>query len=150
MWIFSFLTALLFSITYIAIFKFITTEKINLKYLFLVAVLSFSFSTISIFFTELEFGNRIQHAVGGGFLVVLMLFLVVRNAKLDITKVQFFLFGVMLATTLGVFYELLEMLGEFSTNIVFQTGIYDTWLDLLSNTAGAFIGGAVLSLFLKK
>ncbi|PCI29862.1 hypothetical protein COB52_02065 [Candidatus Kaiserbacteria bacterium] len=84
MWIFSFLTALLFSITYIAILKFLTEEKINFRYLFLIATLSFSFSTISIFFPELELGNRIQHAVGGGFLVVLMLFLVVRNAKLDI------------------------------------------------------------------
>ena len=48
---------------------------------------------ISFAIPDRELSNRILHALGGGFMVFLVCFLVVRDLKLDIGRFQFFIFS---------------------------------------------------------
>lgn len=153
MWVFAFGTALLAMSTYVATFYAlphvvaIPQKHPRIFSVCLVGITSLSFASLSVLFPESALGNRIQHAVGGGALVVLIVLLVVSESGWRLTRLQFFILAVLSASTLGVAYELLEFLGEIVTPIVFQTAQYDTWLDLLSNSVGAVGAALVVSLF---
>ncbi len=87
-------------------------------------------------------GNRFLHAIGGGFLAFLMYFLAARDSKINIAKFQFFVFGLLFVTSLGVAYELFEFLIQSTTGHIFSPTPIDTWLDLTSNTAGLLLAAA--------
>lgn len=87
-----------------------------------------------------ELANRIEHAFGGGVLAFLMCYLVARDNGKRITRFQFFVLAFLTVTALGVANEILEFIAQEYFGIVLAKNLNDTWLDLVSNTVGAFIG----------
>jgi hypothetical protein len=88
---------------------------------------------------DIEIGNRILHAVGGGFLTFLLCFLVVRDGEYKIGKAQFFIFSLLIVVFLGVINENIEFFLQHFFDYVAANSIDDTWLDLVSNSLGALI-----------
>lgn len=90
-------------------------------------------------------GNRIIHMFGGGFLAFLVCVLAARDAGVAPGKFQFFVFSVLLVTALGVGNEIAEfVLQNYVLKAhLFANSINDTWLDLVSNTLGALVAGAL-------
>lgn len=154
MWEFVVGTAVLFALTYIAAVygapRLLNqgTPRVSIHSLVSIFILSLALSSFSMVFPEWEFGNRLQHALGGGALVVFLLYRALRDTHIALRPLQFIVLGVLVASTLGVGYELLEFLGEVSTPLSFQTNSYDTWLDLLSNTVGALGAASILAYLL--
>lgn len=93
-------------------------------------------------------GNRIQHAFGGGFLMLFVCVRAFHDSGTRIDPIRFFLIAGMLVTTLGVASEIIEFFFQMTTPLVFADSIYDSWLDLLSNAVGATLGGLVFAPFI--
>jgi hypothetical protein len=94
--------------------------------------------------------NRFQHGFCGGFLTFLLCFVAARDSSVNINRFQFFIFSVLVVTTLGVGNEILEYFLHNYTSLVMTTYINDTWLDLISNTVGVLLAGTILTPFLSK
>ncbi len=92
---------------------------------------------------DLEWSNRFQHAIGGGFLAFFICFRVAHDTHIPIRRLQFFVWGFLVVTTLGVANELVEFFLQTVTSLVFTTRLEDTWLDLLSNSVGTLVAAAV-------
>lgn len=90
--------------------------------------------------------NRFLHAFGGGFMIVLICFLSFKDHGFKMSRIQFSLMSVFLAMAFGTGNELLEFFLEKNFDLAANAGVYDTWLDLTSNTIGMFIA---LPLFLR-
>jgi len=118
-------------------------SKRTLFSLLLITVLSWVIYFISYSFSNLEMGNRFLHALGGGFMSVVVCYLAVRNNKFSLTRFQFFVFSFMLVSTMGVANELLEFFLQSYFHLPAASTITDTWLDLLSNTVGILIASLV-------
>lgn len=97
-----------------------------------------------------ELANRVQHALGGGVLAVLTCYLIVRDTQLPLSRFQFFALSFLVATSLGVANELLESVLQNHFHFVIAETVDDTWLDLWSNTIGAFLGVTYFVPFLKR
>ncbi|MCX6715711.1 MAG: hypothetical protein NT077_01685 [Candidatus Taylorbacteria bacterium] len=114
----------------------------------------FVFSVVGYYITflipNLEFGNRILHTFVGGFLCTLICFLVVRDGGFNITKLQFFIFSLLIVTALGVLNEHIEYFLQTYVRYLFYSNPKDTWLDLLSNTVGILIANTVFIPFVNK
>lgn len=95
-----------------------------------------------------ETSNRILHMFGGGFMAVMVCFLVVKDSRIAITRFQFFVFSFFVVTALGVGNEILEFVLQQYFNFISSTYINDTWLDLISNTAGILVGSACFTPFI--
>lgn len=93
-------------------------------------------------------GNRFLHAFGGGFMGMLACFLVVKDSRIHIRKFQFFVFSFMVVTMLGVGNEIAECILQNYGTLEASTSINDTWLDLISNTIGIFIGSIAFTPFI--
>jgi hypothetical protein len=106
--------------------------------------LSLAIYVVSNTIPSIALGNRVLHTFGGGFLAFLTCFLVVRDTKLEIARLQFFIFSFFVVTTLGVGNEVLEFFFQNVTTVVFADTISDTWLDLVSNTVGILLASAAL------
>ncbi len=152
---FAFGTAVLFVFTFLGFvallplffegeFRRVYNTKKILQSLVVVFILSFALSSLTVFFPTSFWADRIQHAIGGAGVLMLTWYLALKAASISVSRPTFFVLGFLIVTTLGVGYELLEFLGEMTTSFVFQTSQYDTWLDLLSNTVGALVSGAIL------
>lgn len=118
-----------------------------------VAIFSFVFIFfiyISNFLIEWEFGNRIQHAFGWGFTIVMILFFSLKASQIKITKIQFFFLSFFIASTFWVFNEMIEFLGQNYLNMLFAPNINDIWLDLYANEFGILIWSFVFCLFLEE
>jgi hypothetical protein len=89
-----------------------------------------------------ELANRIEHAVGGGFLAFLVCYLVARDMGQRITRFQFFVLAFLTVTALGVANEIIEFIAQEHFGIVLAKNLNDTWLDLISNTLGALFAAA--------
>lgn len=118
--------------------------------LFLLSLLS-----VGIFFAtdavgDLELGNRLLHLFGGGFLAVCMCWLVVRDADLPMTPLQFVVLAGLTATALGVCNEILEYFLQHYSSLSFAKTADDTWLDLISNLVGTVLGAVCFAPFIKK
>jgi len=111
----------------------------------IVSVLGYYVSSI---IPDVELGNRVLHAFGGGFMTMLVCFLVVKDTRINITKFQFFVFSVLVVTAFGVGNEIFEFLLQNYTSLVFANSTADTWLDLISNTIGIIVGGACFTPFI--
>lgn len=147
-------TILIFSITYCVLYLallWIISEKWpnftprSIYSLVLLAALNVLLFALYLFIPSEFWGNRIQHAIGGGMLAFFMFWLVIRDTQTHLTRLQFFTLGFLVVTALGVANELLEFVAQHYTSIIFAGSIYDTWWDLLSNTAGACVGGLLFS-----
>ena len=96
-----------------------------------------------------ELSNRILHIFGGGFLSFLVCFLAVKDSGLNIGRFQFFVFSFLVVLSLGAVNEMLEYVLQNYFNFSFAKTANDTWLDLISNSAGALIAGVFLTPFIK-
>jgi len=94
--------------------------------------------------------NRVLHAVGGGFNIVLIASLALKDFKIKLPLPQIIIIVFMLATTLGVFNEIIEFFLQQALGWKFATIIEDTWLDLVSNLVGTILGLTSLSIIFKK
>jgi len=92
--------------------------------------------------------NRLLHAIGGGALSSLICFLAARDLNLRITRFQFFALSFLVVMTLGIGNELVEFFLQEVLSFEFAKDLNDTWLDLLSNTIGAFVACSSFSFFL--
>ena len=99
--------------------------------LLLIASLNILFGAIQLLIPEPFWANRFQHTMGG-VVAFVMFFLVVR------------------VTALGVANELLEFFLQQTTGIIFNDDIFDTWLDLFSNTNGALLAGGLLTMLIPR
>lgn len=95
-------------------------------------------------------GNRLLHALGGGFLSFFVCYLVVRDTKLAIGRFQFLVFGALVVTALGVGNEILEFFFALWLRVNFQSDGFDTWLDLISNAVGTALGAIVFVPLLRR
>ena len=86
----------------------------------------------------------------GGVVAFVMFFLVVRDTRTALTRLQFFILGFLIVTALGVANELLEFFLQQTTGIIFNDDIFDTWLDLFSNTNGALLAGGLLTMLIPR
>ncbi len=105
---------------------------------YVVIVTSFFF-IVSAVVPDEDFGNRILHSLGGGFVAMLICFYAARDSKVRISKFQFFVLSFLLVTALGVGNEIAEFFGQNYAGLVFAPNINDTWLDLISNTVGLLL-----------
>jgi len=92
---------------------------------------------------DTEFGNRIQHAFGGGFVTYLICYLAVRDSNVRVDRLHFAIFALLIVTAMGVANELLEFFLQTHTAGVFADNPLDTWRDLASNSVGALIAACV-------
>ncbi len=116
-----------------------------------ITFLLFIIVMVSYMIPDHELGNRFMHAIGGGFLSFFICFLVVRDTKIHMSKMQFFVFSFLIVTSLGVANEIAEfILQNYTDYFIFAANINDTWLDLVSNTIGALLGGVVFTSLLHK
>ena len=96
---------------------------------------------------NVELGNRLQHALGGGFAGVLVCFLSARDTQLRIGRLRFMAMALLMVTAMGVANELLEFILQTHSHYIFSDNPLDTWRDLASNTAGACVGLVILAPF---
>jgi hypothetical protein len=127
--------------------KFSSQALISVLTIFVSSMFGYA---IALSIPDLEFGNRFLHAYGGGFMAVLVCFLVVKDSKLHINKFQFVVFSLLIATALGVANEILEFFLQNFLNLVFMRNINDTWYDLMSNTVGMSIAAILFTPFIKR
>jgi len=119
----------------------------SIVYIAAVSMLAYIVSTQ---ITDKELGNRVLHAFGGGFTAFFICYRVMADARLPLNLFQFFALSFLVVTGLGVANEIMEYFFQIHLDLVFAPHPYDTWLDLISNTVGATIGGLVfLPLFSK-
>jgi len=106
---------------------------------------------LSLNISDIQLSNRVLHAFGGGFLAFFVCFRVAKDAKLPVNKFQFFVASSLIVISLGVANEIIEFFLQNYSNlhIVFAPTINDTWLDLVSNTVGAFIASVCFVPFIK-
>ena len=89
--------------------------------------------------------NRFLHAFGGGFLLYMICYSVMKDHQLTIDHFRFFVFSFLVVTSLGVANEMMELFLQTTTHLVFADSVTDTWLDLLSNIVGITLGAVLLS-----
>ena len=94
-------------------------------------------------------GNRVQHALGGGFLISYICFRALRDAGQRMDPMRFIILAGLLATALGVANEIAEFFLQLYTQAIFSDSALDTWYDLLSNTVGILCSAPLLALFLR-
>lgn len=124
---------------------FFKNKKINKKSLkkksFLIILLSsILIFSIMLFIKDIELANRFQHAIGGGFLAMLISYLAFKDSNANLNKLEIFILSVLLVTFLGVLNEIAEFFVQANTNLIFSHSIEDTWLDLTSNMFGIILG----------
>lgn len=124
----------------------------SLKKLYPVSIIVILSLIISAISHEMPVGpdNRFLHALGGGWMMVLVCFLAIKNLQFGISRFQFILVSALTATAFGVANELLEFFLENYFGLIANVSLNDTWLDLLSNTAGITFALLVLTPFCKQ
>lgn len=150
---------LIFGATYLTLYfllpfllgqKPVSMSRRSLYSIFLIIGLSIATSFVASLIPDLALGNRFLHAIGGGFLAMLTCVLVARDTKIDIQASRFTILALLIVTALGVGNELAEFALQLLTDFPFTDSLIDTWLDLLSNTAGALIASVLLLPIIKK
>lgn len=97
-----------------------------------------------------QLSNRVLHAFAGGFTAFAVNFLAARDAKVEIGRMRFFIFAILIVTAMGVGNELIEFFLQKYYHFIFSPTVYDTWLDLFSNLIGTLIAGMVFNPFVKR
>ncbi len=103
---------------------------------------------LTLFISDPESSNRVLHMFGGGFLAIMVCFLVVKDSRITITKFQFFIFSFMVVTTLGVGNEIMEFFLQNYGGLIATTTLNDTWFDLIANTTGIFVASICFTPFI--
>jgi len=111
----------------------------------MILALSLAVYAISMSIEDIETGNRIIHAFGGGFLAYMACYLAARDTGLHVSKIRFFIFCFMLVMTLGIFNEVVEYVMQNHFHFTAAPNVNDTWLDLISNIVGTLIAAIWLT-----
>ena len=126
------------------------TEKISPRVILLIIAVTLVIFSLTASISDSLIENRLQHALGGGFLTFFVSFLAWRSSGVTVNRFQFFFFGFLLATALGVANEILEFFLQNYASLHFASTINDTWLDLVSNVVGLLVASAVFVPLVKK
>lgn len=122
----------------------------NFLDIFIVLFLFIGWIFVTILIPDAELSNRFQHAFSGGFCITLLLYYAYKASGIHITRCQFFVISLLIATFCGVGNEMLEFLGQKYLGIMFASNVEDTWLDLYANTFGIIVGTIISIVFWKK
>ncbi len=156
--IFIFVVTIVYTITYlfflITLPKFFidklgSIQNINFRSVFLSILITLGSLILGLSISDVELGNRIQHAIGGGFVIFIIYLLALKDSGLLINKIQKYVLGFLIVTTLGVFNEILEFTMQEFTGFQFTATTIDTWLDLVSNTVGILLAILLSHIFIK-
>lgn len=120
--------------------KKINKQTLQKKSFILIALSSVTIFSIVFLIKDPELANRFQHAIAGGFLVMLISYLAFKDSQVEINKLQIILLSALVVTFLGVLNEILEFIIQINTKLVFADNLNDTWLDLTSNFFGIMLG----------
>ena len=150
----SFIYCVAYLVLFFGISLFFTNSLPRLKYCSIISIgliIAFYFSVLisSSLISDLEWSNRILHTFGGGFLIVLVTFLAIKDSKTKINAIQFFIVGISVAALFGVANEIFEFILQNRFGFMFANSINDTWLDLISNTIGSILASLFMALFIK-
>lgn len=115
-----------------------------------IVVLSILANLLASSIDDIEFSNRIEHAVGGGVMAGLVCFLAIKDSAVSMRKFQFVVLSILLATALGVMNEILEFFLQNYFGFISADNINDTWLDLVSNTVGILFATLTFTPFVNK
>ena len=115
----------------------------------LILLFYFSVLVISGLISDPEWSNRILHTFGGGFLIVLVTFLVIRDSNTRINAFQFIVTGLSVAALVGIANEIFEFILQNQFGFMFANSINETWFDLISNTVGSIIASLLIVPFVK-
>lgn len=159
--IFIFLTLIAYTLLYFALLWLVPTffnqkhyniaTRKTVRSLLIFLPLTLVFLLIANYLISGEFGNRIQHAIAGGFTAYMIYFLSVKDSGVKISPFQALVFGFLLISTLGVLNELLEFILQNSIGIIFNNNDpLDTWKDLASNTFGILLAMLVFTMQKRK
>jgi uncharacterized membrane protein YhaH (DUF805 family) len=149
---------LIFGATYFALYFFIpflvgqkpaSLSRRSLYSVLIIIGFSIATSFIASIIPDLALSNRFLHAIGGGFLAMLVCFLSSRDSNIKISKFQLISISFLVTTFLGVGNELAEFALQSITGFPFTDSLIDTWLDLTSNTVGAALGVLCLAPLIK-
>lgn len=127
--------------------KFVRLNSRTLLSIGILLFLSFLGYFIAFSISDPELSNRFLHGFGGGFMALLVCFLVLRDTGIQLRKFQFVIFSFLVVTTLGVGNEILEFFLQNYIGMTFAISTNDTWLDLISNTVGTLLGALILAPF---
>ena len=125
-------------------------EKISPRVILLIIIVTLAIFSFTTRIQDPMIENRLQHALGGGFLAFFICFLAARSSGVKITRFQFFFFSFLIATALGVANEILEYFLQTYTSLHFASSVADTWLDLVSNTVGILVATAIFLPFRRR
>lgn len=100
---------------------------------------------------DVEMSNRIQHALGGGFTIVIVSYFAWKNihSKNNLWIFVFPIMAILIGTLAGVLNEILEFFGQNYFGIEFALDINDTWLDLIANSIGILLGAIICTMLLQ-
>lgn len=117
----------------------------------LVGILSLTITVLTACFPSEWWGNRFEHAVGGGVVCSLVFLLAIRDSKTMLSQYRYIVMSVLVVTFFGVCNELVELVGQamYPSTLIFSATVYDTWLDLLSNMVGT-ASAAIFVFFLEE
>ena len=124
--------------------QFSRTAYLSVGVISLCIVISY---IVAALITDVEIGNRFQHAFGGGFAGFLSCFLSCKDTHLDVGRYRFLAIALLIVTAMGVGNEILEFFVQSSTHLIFSNNTLDTWRDLTSNSVGALAAAALLTPF---
>ena len=113
-----------------------TTKKLHFRSIrSVVIILLFYFGVLLIsgLIPNPDLSNRVLHTFGGGFLIVVVAFLAIKDSRIRITSFQFLVISVAIAAVFGVANEIVEFFLQNQFGFVFANSINDTWLDLVSS-----------------
>jgi uncharacterized membrane protein YhaH (DUF805 family) len=149
---------LIFGATYFALYFFIpflvgqkpiALSRRSLYSVLIIVGSSIATSFIASIIPDLALSNRFLHAIGGGFLAMLVCFLASMDSRVSISKFQLISISFLISAFLGVGNELAEFALQSITGFPFTDSLIDTWLDLTSNTVGAALGVLCLAPLIK-
>lgn len=120
---------------------------VSLLTIFILSILGY---VVAFSIPDPEFGNRILHGFGGGFMGLLVCFLVIKDTKLQLGKFQFVIFSLLVVAALGVANEILEFFLQNYLGRIFAQSVNDTWYDLTSNLIGSLIAALLFVPFIDK
>jgi hypothetical protein len=162
-WVLFMLYALTLPLLLLAIFKIHALQEIQptqswtyhfqtYRYLFGAALVVFSFRLIPYWI----FNDKILHFLGGGIAIALIYEYFVINFNLDGGRGIFnlsrtrrrksvhltanLLLLLMFASCFSVFSELYEFISKYIAGYQFDSSGLDTWVDIMANLGGAFLG----------
>lgn len=141
---------LIFGLPYFFNTPISTSKNIQIRSILTITILSFFGYGISFLIPDVELSNRFLHGFGGGFLAIFSCFCAFKDGVVPISKLQFFIFTILLVATLGVTNEILEFCLQNYLGFTFAISVNDTWLDLVSNSIGSIVAVGILTPFINK